>query len=128
MQVDCHCLRGFYIIAVARIFYLNKLKKMIRTFKCHREFQKVKKTHEQFSRLMCLNIRNTVIEIKTRKNTLLTKNKVDASTPGNPRPSPTILFHNFSLAGSQEIIKKILSQVSSSPPTPASNFTVRSYD
>ena len=106
----------------------KQVKKMIRIFKCHREFQKVKKTHGQFSRLMCLNIRNTVIEIKTRKNTLLTKNKVDASTPGHPRPSPTILFHNFLLAGSQEIIKKILSQVSSSPPTPASNFTVRSYD
>ena len=62
------------------------------------------------------------------KNTLLTKNKVDASTPGHPQPSPTILFHNFLLAGSQEIIKKNLVQASSSPPIPASNFPARSYD
>ena len=101
---------------------------MSRIVKCHREFQKVKKTHGQFSHLMCLNIRNTIIEIKATKNTLLTKNKVDASTLGHRRPLPTILFHNFLLAGWQEIIKKILSQASSSPPTPASNFTVRSYD
>ena len=126
MQADCHCLRGFYIIAVARIFYLNKLKKMNRIVECHREFQKVKKTHEQFSRLMCLNIRNTVIEIKATKNTLLTKNEVDASTPGHPQPSSTILFHIFLLAGSQENIEKMSPQASSSPPTPASNFTVRS--
>ena len=81
---------------------------MSRIVKCHREFQKVKKTHKQFSRLMCLNIRNTVIEIKASKNTLLTKNKVDASTPGHPQPSSTILFHIFLLAGSQEDIKKCL--------------------
>ena len=30
---------------------------------------KSQKTHGQFSRLMCLNIRNTVTEIKTSKNT-----------------------------------------------------------
>ena len=99
---------------------------MNRIVECHREFQKVKKTHEQFSRLMCLNIRNTVIEIKATKNTLLTKNEVDASTPGHPQPSSTILFHIFLLAGSQENIKKMSPQASSSPPTPASNFTVRS--
>ena len=69
MQAVCHCLRGFYIIAVARIFHLNKLKEMSRIVKYHREFQKVKKTHRQFSRLMCLNIRNTVTEIKTSKDT-----------------------------------------------------------
>ena len=45
-------------------------------------FQKVRKTHEQFSRLKRINIQNTVIEIKATKNTLLTKNKVDVSTPG----------------------------------------------
>ena len=57
------------------------------------------------------------------KNTLLTKNNVDASTPGHRRPSPTIYFI---ISCSQEIIKKNLSQASSSPPTSASNFTVRS--
>ena len=98
MQTVCHCLRRFYIIAVAQVFYLNKLKKLSRISECHREFQKVKKTHGQFSCLMCLNIRNTVIEIKATKNTLLTKNKVDASTPGHRRPSSTILFHIFLLA------------------------------
>ena len=108
MQTVCHCLRGFYIIAVARIFHLNKLKKLGRIVKCHRVFQKIKKTHGQFSRLKCFNIRNTVIEIKATKNTLLTKNKVDASTPGHPRPLSTILFHIFLLAGSQENIKKCL--------------------
>ena len=60
------------------------------------------------------------------KNTLLTKNKVDTSTLGHRRPSPKISFHSFLLAGSQENMKKISSQGSSSPPTPASNFTVRS--
>ena len=47
----------------------KQVKKMSRIVKCHREFQKVKKTHGQFSRLKCLNIRNTVTEIKTSKNT-----------------------------------------------------------
>ena len=104
----------------------KQVKKMNRIVECHREFQKVKKTQEQFSRLMCLNIRNTVIEIKATKNTLLTKNKVDASTPGYTQPSSKILFHIFLLAGSQESIKKMSPQASSSPPTPAYNFTVRS--
>ena len=45
---------------------------------------------------------------KTRENTLLTENKVDASTPGHPQSSSTILFHIFLLAGSQEKIKKCL--------------------
>ena len=69
---------------------------MSRIVKCHTEFQKVKKTHGQFSRLMCLNIRNTVTEIKTSKNTLLTKNKVDASAPGHRRPSTK--FYSYFLA------------------------------
>ena len=56
------------------------------------------------------------------------KNKVDASAPGYRRPSSTTVFHIFLLAGSQENMKKIAPQASSSPPTPASNFTVRSYE
>ena len=74
---------------------------------------------------MCLNIRNTVIEIKATKNTLLTKNKVDASTPGHRRQ----FYFIFSCSlRSQENIEKMSPQASSSPPTPVSNFTVRSYD
>ena len=41
-------------------------------------------------------------------DTLLSENKVDASTPGHPQPSSTILFHIFLLAGSQENTKKCL--------------------
>ena len=49
---------------------------------------------------------------KRLKNTHLTKNKVDASTPGHPQPSSTILFHIFLLVGSQEKIKKMSPQAS----------------
>ena len=34
----------------------KQVKKMSRIVKCHREFQKQKKTHEQFLCLKCLNI------------------------------------------------------------------------
>ena len=47
--------------------------------------------------------------------------EVDASASGHPQPSSTILFHIFLLAGSQENIKKMSPQASSSPPIPASN-------
>ena len=39
-----------------------------------------------------IRFKKRVVEIKATKNTLLTKNKVDASTPGHPQPSSTIYF------------------------------------
>ena len=40
-------LRRSYIIAVARVFYVNKFQKQCRLAKCHRVFQKSQKTHAQ---------------------------------------------------------------------------------
>ena len=41
-------LRGFYIIAVTRVFCVNKFKKMCRTAQYHRVFGKHEKTHDRF--------------------------------------------------------------------------------
>ena len=49
-------LRRSYIIAVARVFYLNKLKKLGRIGECMLLFQKVKKTHEQILRLKHIDV------------------------------------------------------------------------
>ena len=45
MQAVCVYLRRSYIIPAAQVFCLNKFKKLRRLAKCHREFQKVEKTH-----------------------------------------------------------------------------------
>ena len=46
MQSNIFYLRRFYIIAVARVFHLNNLKKLSRIGECMLLFEKVKKTHE----------------------------------------------------------------------------------
>ena len=49
-------LRRSYIIVVARVFYLNKLKKLGRIGKCMLLFQKVKKTHAKVLRLKHIDV------------------------------------------------------------------------
>ena len=46
MQSKYLYLRRFYVIAVARVFHLDNLKKLSRITECMLLFQKVKKTHE----------------------------------------------------------------------------------
>ena len=47
MQAHSVCLRQSYIIAVARVFYVNKFQKVGRIAQYHRVFQKSQKTHAQ---------------------------------------------------------------------------------
>ena len=69
----------------------KQVKKMSRIVKCRREFQKVKKTHGQFSCLKCINIRNTVTEIEMR----LRRNKTKPSFQPSSSAFRQNLFYFF---------------------------------